>query len=312
MSFDVVCVGMAMTDVLIKGVDLQNKYTYEAHRAESVNLWVGGDAVNESVVLAKLGVKTKLIAGVGTDATGGFIKNLVTSQGVNTDDFVLVDDYNSMVSIVMIDASGERSFIFAGTIAGDHFKPNLEALKGAKIVSLGSMGVPPISNNESILRIVKAAKENSSIVCADAVYMPGGFTYADLKESLQYIDYVFPNLDEARALTGKQEIDEVAKVILDYGVKDAIIKQGKDGCWAFTKDRKLFVPAYKVNAIDTTGAGDNFMAGFMCAILDGKDLEECCKFATATAAVSIQAIGANTGVKSKQQVLDFIKTMGTQ
>ncbi|HOJ01808.1 MAG TPA: carbohydrate kinase family protein [Anaerolineaceae bacterium] len=309
MSCDVACVGMALTDVLVKGVNLQNKYTYEARMAESVNLWVGGDAANESIVLAHLGVKTKLIAGVGADATGTFIRTVISSQGVNTDDFATVSDYSSLVSIVMIDASGERNFIFAGAITGDHFKPNLEALRGAKIVSLGSMGVPPISNNESILRIVKTAKENGSIVCADAVYMPGGFTYADLKESLQYIDYVFPNLDEAKALTGKQEIDEVAKTILDYGVKHAIVKQGKDGCWAFAGDEKLFVPAYKVNTVDTTGAGDNFMAGFMCAILDGKDLEGCCKFATAAAAVSIQTIGANTGVKNKQQVLDFMKAM---
>jgi sugar/nucleoside kinase (ribokinase family) len=307
MSFDVICVGMAVTDVLIKGVDLQNKYTYETRMAESVNLWVGGDAANESIVLTNLGVKTKLIAGVDKGATGTFIKNLINSQGVNTDDIVSLDEYDSPISIVMIDNNGERNFIFAGTLAGDHLKPNLDALKGAKIVALGSMGVPPISTNASVLPIVKTARENGSIVCADAMYMPGGFTFAGFKESLQYIDYVFPNLDEARSLTEKQDVEDVAKAILDYGVKHAIIKQGKDGCWAFTRDQKLFLPAYKVNAVDTTGAGDNFMAGFMCAILDGKDLENCCKFATATAAVSIQTIGANTGVKSKQQVLDFMK-----
>lgn len=312
MSFDVVCVGMAVTDVLIKGVDLQNKYTYETRMAESVNLWVGGDAANESIVLTKLGVNTKLIAGVDKGATGTFIKNLIHSQGVNTDDIAELDGYDSPISIVMIDKSGERNFIFAGTLAGDHLKLNLQALHGARIVALGSMGVPPISSNESVLPIVRTAKENGSIVCADAMYMPGGFTFAGFKESLQYIDYVFPNLDEARLLTEKQDVDEVAKTILDYGVGHAIIKQGKDGCWAFTRDQKLFMPAYTVDAVDTTGAGDNFMAGFMCAILDGKDLEDCCRFATATAAVSIQAIGANTGVKSKQQVLDFMRTWGAQ
>ncbi len=306
MNFDVVCVGMSLTDVLIKGVDLQKEVLRETRMAESVNLWVGGDATNEAIVLAHLGIKTKLITGVDKGAKGSFIKNLIASQGVNTDDIAVVDDYDSPISIVVIDKEGERNFIFSGTLTKDYLKLNLESLKGAKIVSLGSMGVPPISTNESVLPIVKTAKENGSIVCADAMYIPGGFTFEGFKESLQYIDYVFPNLDEARLLTGKQDVDDVGKAILDFGVKYAIIKQGKDGCSAYSREGKLFTPAYKVNVVDTTGAGDNFMAGFMCAILDGKDLENCCRFASATAAVSIQTIGANTGVKSKQQVINLL------
>ena len=287
-------------------MELKQDYMKEVRRADKVQLSVGGDATNQSIVLSRLGFNTKLISGVGNDAAGFFLKTTIESQGVNLEDFAVIENGNSFVSIILIDKEGERSFIFSGDPGADQFEPNLAAIEGMQVVSIGSMFGSPVSTPEGIERIVKTAKENGSLVCADLIVFPGGYTVDDLGNALSYIDYVFPNEDEARLFTGKKTIDEIADEFLKYGVKNVVIKRGKEGCFVKSEKERLLVPAYHVNAVDTTGAGDNFVSGFITALMDGKSLYDCCKFGSATAAINIQKMGANTGVESKEQINEFI------
>ena len=127
----------------------------------------------------------------------------------------------------------------------------------------------------------------------------------DIREALGYVDYFFPNYDEACLITSKTNLDEIADVFLGCGVKNIIIKTGKDGCFVKNLEETLYIPGYKYSTlIDTIGAGDNFAAGFITAILDGKLLKECAEFANVTASISVEYLGATTGVKNKQQVLN--------
>ena len=306
MKKNIVCIGQTVLDVQIAGVELKQDYMKEVRRADKVQLSVGGDATNQSIVLRRLGFNTKLVGGVGNDAAGFFLKATIESKGVNLDDYVVVENESSFVSIILIDKQGERSFIFSGSPGTDQLEPNLAAIEGMDVVSIGSMFGSPVSTPEGIERIVKPAKENGSLVCADLIVMPGGYTVDDIGNTLSYIDYVFPNEDEARLFTGKETLDEIADAFLKYGVQNVVIKRGKDGCFVKNAKERLMVPAYHVNAVDTTGAGDNFVSGFITSVLDGKSLYDCCKFGSATAAVNIQKMGANTGVESIEQINEFI------
>lgn len=109
-------------------------------------------------------------------------------------------------------------------------------------------------------------------------------------------------------LTGCADPDEIADCLLQCGIKNVVIKLGKDGCLFKNSVRRIIVPAFPVNAVDTTGAGDNFAAGFITAVLDGMGPEDCCAFANAVAAVSTEAVGATEAVRSKQQVEKFLRT----
>ena len=105
-------------------------------------------------------------------------------------------------------------------------------------------------------------------------------------------------------MTGEAELEAIAQKFLDCGVKHVVIKTGKRGCYLATADgKRIGIPAVKgVKAIDTIGAGDNFVSGFISAILEGQDLVSCARFANATASVSVESIGATTGVTSREQV----------
>ncbi|WP_258305352.1 carbohydrate kinase family protein [Enterococcus faecium] len=217
------------------------------------------------------------------------------------------------LNIGMVREDGERTFVTNRN--GSLWKMGLESIdlekiKNAKILSLASIFNNPLLNNDALVKIFKKAKKEKMIICADMVKSRLGETLDDIKEALSYVDYFFPNYEEAAELTGKTELSEIADTFLTLGVKNVLIKVGKKGCYIKNTEIEKIVPAFKKDAsvsIDTIGAGDNFVSGFISELLKGKTFEECAYFGNAVAAVSIESLGATTGVKSRQQVEEMIK-----
>ena len=126
------------------------------------------------------------------------------------------------------------------------------------------------------------------MVCADTkLPLYKKLCLEDLRETLPQIDYIFPNEKESSFYSGRKEYEEMADVFLAYGVRNVVIKAGKEGCFAKNADGFLHVPALPVHVVDTTGAGDYFVAGFISALLDGSSFRECCEAGTASAAKRI-------------------------
>ena len=123
-----------------------------------------------------------------------------------------------------------------------------------------------------------------------------------LRPCLQYLDILFMNEDEARMITGSNDAAEGAKMVLSEGVKTAVMKLGARGCAIYSSGDETRCPAFDVDVKDTTGAGDCFAAGFLVARHRGADLAQAARFANAVAALSVQKLGAVTGV------LSFAKT----
>ena len=129
---------------------------------------------------------------------------------------------------------------------------------------------------------------------------------ADLRDSLPQIDYITPNEDEARYYSGKEEPEEMADVFLAYGVKNVIIKLGGKGCLFKNARGSIRLPACDIRAVDATGAGDNFVAGFVSEILRGASNEDALRFANACGAICTTAVGAGTALQNREQVLRFL------
>jgi sugar/nucleoside kinase (ribokinase family) len=107
-------------------------------------------------------------------------------------------------------------------------------------------------------------------------------------------------------ITGKHEPRDVAQVLMDHGVKTVGLKMGDQGCYIRSKDAEIRLPIYKVCAIDALGAGDAFAAGFLTGVVRGWDLERTGKFANATGAFCVTALGATTGIRDQKTIEDFI------
>ena len=304
--FDLICVGMALVDSIIRGFD-PHPISASGYRAVSGSLNVGGEAVNEAIAAAKLGLKTGILCGLGQDAAGDMIVGTLESAGVSTER--VVRRGATPVTTLFVHEDGTRKSI-TNEAHRQNFHPEKEPnlFTDAKALILGSLFRAPFDDPQIIFSVISEAKQAGEIVFADTK-LPNfkALGLADLKEALPLIDYITPNEDEAEYFTGKENPEAMADVFLNFGLKNVIVKLGAKGCLLKQANGSIRLPAYPVNAVDSTGAGDNFLAGFAAEILKNEKPENALRFANACGAICTTAIGAGTALVSREQVLEWMK-----
>lgn len=309
---DVICVGAAIVDIPLYPV---GAFIFEnvSYPLDDISMTIGGDAINEATIITRLGNKVSLMSAIGNDGPGMYIQDFAERNGIITDDLKVDDRLTTSLNIGMVREDGERTFVTNRNgslwkMGLEHI--NLENISDAKILSLASIFNNPLLDNETLVTIFKKAKAENMIICADMVKSRLGETLNDIAEALSYVDYFFPNYEEAAEITNEHDTDKIADTFLAMGVKNVIVKIGKEGCYIKNKEIAKIVPAFKKDPsvkIDTIGAGDNFASGFIAELLNEKSFEECAYFGNAVAAVSIESLGATAGVKSREQVERMIK-----
>ena len=305
---DVVCIGVVLLDLPLGPFDEQI-FKKETTMVPNISLTTGGDAFNEAVILARLGKKPALMGRLGLDLLGDIIVRRCEEEGVDHSRLQRDPKTDTRINVVIIGMDQQRHFIKTQNPGSVSFRSediDYNFIKKARAVSLASIFCSKLKDPEVILKIVKTARESGVLTFADMVPMTGGETIRDISEVLSYLDYFLPNKEEATALTGLHQPDEMADCLLGFGIKNVIIKLGKDGCLIKNQHQRYLIPAFPAEAVDTTGAGDNFAAGFMTAVLDGMDLKDCGVFANAVAAVSTESVGAAGAVKNKKQIEAYL------
>ena len=309
---DIICIGMALVDSIIKGFDPE-PVSASGFRAVSGTLNVGGEAVNEAVAAAKLGMKTAILCALGKDSAGDMIFEDLKKNGVNTGFILRLSEHSTPVTTMFVNDDGTRKSI-TNQAHRFNFHPEryTDLLKNTRAIILGSLFRSPFDDKEIILKVLSESEKNGVLVFADTK-LPNfrKLTLEDIKEALPYIDYITPNEDEAKFFTGKNNPGEAAEVFLKYGVKNVVIKLGSKGCYFKNEDIDLVLPAFKIDAVDATGAGDNFVAGLATEILNGKDIKGALLFANGCGAICTTAVGAGTALKTKEQVSGFISKKNT-
>lgn len=304
--YDLLCTGTALIDSIIRGFD-PTPVSATGYRAESGSLNVGGEAVNASVTAAALGLKTAILGFADTAASGGLIASTLESAGVSTEFLIRTGEHQTPVSTLFIRPDGTRRTITNGAHSFN-FRPDLrpDALRSARAVSFGSLFRAPYNDPAVLYDTVCAAGD--AILLADTK-LPNfrKLTLADVEDSLKRIGYIFPNEDEARYFTGREDPDDMADAFLRHGVKHVTVKLGGNGCLFKSATERIRLKAHTVDVIDTTGAGDNFLAGFATALLDGADHETALRFANACGAVASTAVGACFVVKNRAQVESLLR-----
>lgn len=306
-SYDIICIGTAIVDSIIRGFDPE-PVSASGFRAESGALFAGGEAVNASVAAAKLGNRTGILCCLGNDAAGGIIESELRRWGVDTGLILHDEEHPTPVTTMFVRNDGTRRSI-TNTAHRYNFHPEkyCACMEKTRAVILGSLFRAPFDDPLITAAVIGAARANGVITAADTKLPNFRFlTLSDLSETLPMIDYLTPNEDEARYFTGKEEPEEMADVILEAGVSNVIIKLGSRGCLFKNRQETIRLPAYPIRAVDSTGAGDHFIAGFVTEILNGKTTEEALRFASACGAVCTTAAGAGTALRDRQQVYTFM------
>ena len=305
-KYDVICIGMALVDSIIKGFDPE-PVSASGFRAVSGTLNVGGEAVNEAVAASKLGLKTGILCSLGQDPAGDMIVQNLEKYGVNTSLVIRDQEHSTPVTTMFVNDDGTRKSI-TNQAHRYNFHPEgfLQILEDTKAIILGSLFRAPFDDPEIILEVISSAEKAGVMVFADTK-LPNfrKLGLEDIKQALGNLDFITPNEDEAKYYTGKEKPEDMADVFLTYGVKNVVIKLGSKGCYLKNDKVSLFVPPLMIDAVDATGAGDNFVAGLAEELLGGAEPEEALRFANTCGAICTTAVGAGTALIDRKQVLDF-------
>ena len=305
--YDIVFIGTAIIDSIIKGFD-PVPVSVTGYKAESGSLNIGGEAVNGSIAAAKLGMKTAIMCSLGDDAAGDMITAELMSHGVDTDCIVRSSDHPTPITTMFVAEDGSRKSI-TNKAHKYNFHPEryLELFSDTKAIVLGSLFRAPFDDASVIRTVVEAAHSKGITVFADTK-LPNftKLSIDDFAESLPMIDYITPNEDEGRYCTGEDDPQMMADALLQKGARNVILKLGGKGCFLKNRDEELLLPAYGIDAVDATGAGDNFLAGFASEILRGKSKSDALAFANACGAISTTAVGAGMALRDRDQVCEFM------
>ena len=307
-SFDIICIGTALVDSIIRGFDPE-PVSASGFRAASGSLNVGGEAVNEAMAAAKLGMKTGIFCSLGTDDAGDMVVGALRRCGVETGLVLRDGDHPTPVTTMFVNDDGTRKSITNGAHR-HNFHPERDTARftDARAVILGSLFRAPFDDPVIIGAVLEAAKTAGQAVFADTKLPNFRFlTLEDLRTFLPLIDYITPNEDEARYYSGKDTPEEMADAFLDYGVKNVVVKLGAKGCYFKNSETAILLPACAIRAVDATGAGDNFVAGFASELLRGAPVGDALRFANACGAICTTAVGAGTALQSREQVLRFLE-----
>lgn len=306
-KLDILCIGTALVDSIIKGFNPE-PVSASGYRAVSGSINVGGEAVNEAMTASKLGMATGILCSLGQDDGGEMVVNALKACGVYTDSVIRSNEHPTPVTTMFVNDDGTRKSI-TNSSHRYNFHPEKypEIIASARALILGSLFRAPFNEKEVISTVLNIAKKEGVPVFADTK-LPNfnKLSLEDIKESLPLVDYITPNEDEAKYYTGKSEPSEMADVFLNYGIKNVIIKLGGKGCFFKNSKTSIILPAYNINAVDATGAGDSFVAGFAAELLRGADIRTALIFANACGAICTTAVGAGTALKNRDQVVNFV------
>ena len=275
----------------------------ETIMGESVKNVPGGKGANQVYTIGKLGGDVSMIGAVGDDNFGDRMIENLKKVNVNVEGIERIEGGTTGQAFIPVDDSGENSIIVIGGTNGQVDEALLK-----KYEYLMDESDIVVMQQEIPLTTVMAAKEmavkKGKLIIVDpapAAAMPDEF-WKD-------IDDIKPNETELGILIGKElhtqeEYKAAAAEMLKKGVKHLLVTLGSKGCLLMTPDSEEFLPANKVQAVDTTAAGDCFTGAFAVALSQGKTEREAIAFAQKASAIAVTRKGAQTSVPSLEEVLE--------
>jgi ribokinase len=246
-----------------------------------------------------------MVGSVGLDDFGRRMKANLKENGV---DVTFVQEEVSTASgtaMILVDVKGENCIVLS---AGANLRVLLDTessdlIRHSKLLLLQLEIEPEVV--ESAIKIAHESGVSVILNPAPAIQLPA--------EVYAQVTYLIPNETEAALLSGiqvnnPQTAEKAAEILLARGPQVVIITLGGAGCFLATKEIKRFFPAFPIQAVDTTGAGDAFIGGFASALVEGKNLEAALQMASAAGALAATKLGAQTSLPNRQELDQFLAT----
>lgn len=300
---DVVVAGLAVVDVLGRHVQF-NKLPKPGglQLLDSISLSTGGNVSNVGIDLARLGLRVSAITRIGDDVLGRFILQEFKKRRIGSTGVFVDRKAQTSATFVGIGNDGERTFLHTrGCLANFRVSDVLENLRlvsRAKIFAFGYLGLLP-ETEKGLGVLFRTIKTKTG---ANILLDTGGNPRRQpklLASFLRYVDYFIPSYEEAVALTGCKSPEKIIRYLYEAGAPHVVgVKMGMHGCFVATPLEMEYVPAVSVKrVVDTTGAGDAFVAGFLAATIKEFSPFAAARIGNAVAADCITAVGASSAIK---------------
>ncbi|MBE9216518.1 ribokinase [Plectonema cf. radiosum LEGE 06105] len=268
----------------------------------------GGKGANQAVALTKLGISTEIVGRVGKQGFSEELLNYLQMAGVKTDNVFIDEAVSSGVAIITVDDAGENQIVVipgANGCVGEQDVERLSRLLPGKQALLLQLEIP-------IPAVIAAAKEAQK--AGVKVILDPAPAHKELPESLYpLVDILTPNEVEASQLVGftvngEDSAKKAAEVLLQKGVKCAIVKLGAKGVYCCTLSESFFTPAFPVQTVDTTAAGDAFNGGLAAALSEGLTLRQAVMWGAAAGALAATKSGAQPSLPDRVVFEQFLET----
>jgi ribokinase len=268
--------------------------------------YLGGSGANASVVAARLGLSVDFYSAIGQDASGSGLIDLLTQAGVSAEHIKKVEKIPSGMVFGLIDTDGDRRlFCYRG--ANLAFYP--QDISDEALQSAGRLHLNGPEYNIALDLLTRSRRLGIPNSMDPGSILIGEHA-AEMAPVLAQTDILFVNHVEFANLTAGGDDLQRAAWLHQKGVKWVVLKNGAQGSQLFRQGfDPLRMPAFEIDAVDATGAGDAFNAAFLFALIRGYEPSEILRFANAVGALAASAVGATSGVpNSVEAVLEFIRT----
>ena len=275
-----------------------------------ITMNIGGNAAICSVSLSRLGLKPILVGKIGNDNLGSQLRNELRSLGVDVKYIGIDKNSSTSATLALARKDGERIFFHH---IGANARLSMNAIKkvpldGISALLLSSIFILPGIKLDAAEKYLKSVRRKKIPTFLDVAWDPENLW--KLNGLLRYVDFFMPNEDELLHITKTSSLDRAADFVFQSGVETLIVKQGPKGCIIFFKGKKHRIMAPKVNAVDATGAGDVFNAGFIFEYLNSQDPLTSAEFAVHAASLSVAKIGGTTSAPDIIEAKKFMKRKG--
>ena len=320
---DVLVIGSAVADVLAR--PLPEGGWQEKQRIETVRLYPGGDALNQSIRLADAGVSAGILCVLGKDAGGDMVTAALGRRGVDCSLIRYREDVSTGMSLVLVKENGERHIFAARGAHATLCKEDLEGLDltGLKALSLASLFSMPLLEDDGMAAFLERVRKKGIPIFADLASDKRGQKIGGVRPFLPLIDFFLPSLPDAAALlglpmpekTGNDKADteavwalarETALRLRAEGAHTLVIKCGAAGAYYMNEEKEGRIPAPVLTPADVTGAGDCMAALLIHRLLAGSSLPEAITYACAGASVSTLSEGASAVPLCEEEIVRYM------
>lgn len=266
----------------------------------ALDVVAGGKGMNQSVALAKCGVDTVHAGCVGTD--GGWLRDMLADVGVDCSYLWEVDCPNGH-AIIQVEKNGQNSiFIYGGSnqqLTEKFIDETLSALSDDCMVLMQN-------ETSNIIHVAEKCRE---------LLIPLAFNPSPVSNDLlasfpfETVDYLIINETEGKAISGKENPEEIINTLLSkYPKMKVILTLGSEGALYADSTQRVSQPAFKVRAVDTTAAGDTFAGFFLGSIINGRNVQSALRCACAASAIAVTRPGAVPSIPFRGEVESFLKS----